>query len=79
MGPFNEPRSLALSFTAVSPVIHLDGTTLGSGTASVSGDFSATVSAVPEPSTVVLAGMGGLTLLVGRWWKRRQGKLHLAV
>jgi hypothetical protein len=65
-----EPRSLALSFTAVSPAVHLDGTTLGSGTASVSGDFSA-VAVVPEPSTVVLAATGGLVVVGYRLRRRR--------
>ncbi len=54
------PRAVSLSFANVSPAIGIDGDTLASFGASVSGDFSAT--AVPEPVSMAALGVGLLGL-----------------
>jgi hypothetical protein len=44
----------------------------GSGKVTVDADFGASVVAVPEPSTLALAGIGVVTLAGGAWRRRRQ-------
>ncbi len=53
-----DPTGLSLSFVDVTPLVHEDGNTIGAFTASVSGDVSASVAAVPEPATLALLGVG---------------------
>jgi Concanavalin A-like lectin/glucanases superfamily len=33
------------------------------------------ISSIPEPPSVVLAGLGGLTMLAYRWWRSRQARI----
>ena len=56
------PSAIALSFAGLSPAFGLDGATIGSFTSSVSGTFSASPAAVPEPASlaVLMAGVMGL-------------------
>ena len=52
-------RSLSISFTALSPVLGICGTTICGFNASVAGNFSAeAVQVVPEPASLLLLGTG---------------------
>ena len=52
------PSAIALGFANLSPAFALDGETIGSFTSSVSGTFSASAAAVPEPASLALLGVG---------------------
>ena len=52
----NAPRGIALSLTNFSPPLTIDGSTIASGTAIISGDFNA--SAIPEPMSLGAIGIG---------------------
>ena len=52
------PSAIALGFANLSPAFALDGSTIASFTSSVSGTFSASAAAVPEPASLALLGMG---------------------
>jgi PEP-CTERM motif len=56
------PRGVAFSLSNFNPPVSLDGTTLASGTASITGTFDSTPAGVPEPITLAVlgAGMAGL-------------------
>ena len=56
------PSAVSLSFANVEPGIHIDGATLGSFASSVSGTFSATPTAAPEPASLALLATGVLGL-----------------
>lgn len=63
--PANElaaPNTLGFTFSNLTPVLHLDGTTIAAFTASVAGNASATTAAVPEPATLGVLGVGLLGL-----------------
>jgi hypothetical protein len=55
-------RAFAFSFTNVTPGVNINNLTIGSFTASVSGNMSANVGAVPEPGSMMLLGSGLLGL-----------------
>jgi len=58
------PSAIALGFANLSPAFTLDGSTIGSFTSSVSGTFSASVAAVPEPASLGLLAVGMLGIRV---------------
>jgi hypothetical protein len=59
-----DPKGLSFSFADVTPLVHIDGTTLAGFVSSVSGDLSANV--VPEPMSITVLGIGLLGLGVVR-------------
>jgi hypothetical protein len=74
--PLGPPQGMSLSFTNVTPAVNFFNNSIGvSGTTTMqqSGVFSATtvVPPVPEPSTFVIAGIGGLGL-IGYGLRRRR-------
>ncbi len=62
------PRGMSLSFTDVTPVNATTGNpaTIGGFTSNVGGTFSA----VPEPTSALMLGMGAAVLGLGAWRKR---------
>jgi len=66
------PSTASFTFSNVSPALSVTGTTVSSFTASGSGTFSANPPpAVPEPSTLALAGIGALGM-IGYGLRRRK-------
>jgi hypothetical protein len=66
--PANElvpPNSFNLAFVSLSNPLAIVGGSIGSFTAAYSGDISASASAVPEPASIAILGIGllGLTML----------------
>ncbi len=58
------PSAIALGFANLSPAFTIDGSTISSFTSSVSGTFSASVAAVPEPASIGLLAVGMLGIRV---------------
>ena len=67
------PNSFNLGFTdiATPPGLHINGTTIAAYTASFAGNVSASTTAVPEPMSLAILGMGLLGLGTIRVVKRR--------
>lgn len=62
-----EPRGMSLSFTNVVPQASITGTTIAAFTSNISGTFSA----VPEPTSVALLGIGMTGFLAFRRFFKR--------
>ena len=56
------PSAISLSFANLTPAFSIDNETIGSFTSSVSGTFSATATAVPEPAPLALLSVGVIGL-----------------
>ena len=54
IGVLGQPRAVSMSFTDVSPAVQVTNDSLSSFTSSISGTFSA----VPEPTSMALLGIG---------------------
>ena len=54
----SSPLGLSLSFANVTPSVGIVGTTLSGFRSSVSGTFSASAAAAPEPASLALLGVG---------------------
>ena len=65
-----DPRAISLAFTNVIPPVGIAGSTLAGFTAAISGDFSATPTAVLEPSSLGILGLGVAGLIASRRRRR---------
>jgi hypothetical protein len=72
--PLGTPTGANFTFTSVTPLLHTNGSgsteTIAAFTGSTSGNMSATA-AVPEPSTMAIAGLGALGM-IGYGLRRRK-------
>jgi len=75
--PLGAPTGASFTFSGVSPSLGIVtssfpiASTIGSFSATGSGTFSATAAAVPEPSTMAIAGLGALGM-IGYGLRRRK-------
>jgi hypothetical protein len=56
------PNTFGLTFANLSPLLHINGTTIAAFTADFSGTASSSAAAVPEPMSIAVLGMGMLGL-----------------
>jgi hypothetical protein len=66
-----DPRGVTFFFTNVNPSASIVGSSISSFTAAAGGTFNATPQAVPEPSSMVIAGLCA-TGLIGYGLRRRK-------
>jgi hypothetical protein len=64
------PNALNFIFANLTPVLHLDGSTIGAFTSSIGADASASTVTVPEPGALAVLGIGLLGIGIAKRVRR---------